>query len=252
MGKVEKIVVLSVLFVIVLILVLSDPSGLGGQDVNAAGGSAVSASRSVDRGVTGAGPEEVPVSSEPGADLPSAGEDLGQGSTPGAVRGGGEEGLLVAVQLTDPVYEVPESIPEDWALKSLGGLADHLFDPTHKVYLAKDGDTFESLAERFYGDASYARLLRRANEGQVVLEGGQELLVPTHEDGISTGPAAPAPLAAGATTYVALSGESLWIIAKKNYGKGHLWPRIWEANQGTLRNPDSVPEGVTLVIPAAD
>jgi nucleoid-associated protein YgaU len=250
MGKVEKIVVLSVLFVIVLILVLSDPGGQKGGDVHAAGGPAVSASRTFDReqGVVSA--EEDPVSREHAIEA-SAGA-VGQASPPGPTDGSGGEGLLVAVQLSGPIYQVPDSIPEDWALKSLGGLADHHFDPTHKVYLAKDGDTFESLAERYYGDASYARLLRRANEGQAGIEGGQQLLVPTHEDGIAAEPAVVAVNLEGATTYVALSGESLWIIAKKNYGKGHLWPRIWEANQGTLANPDAVPEGVTLVIPAAE
>ena len=249
MGKVEKIVVLSVLFVIVLILVLSDPGQSSAAETALAGapgesideGDTLQASRTLARGgVEASEVEEEPVGQQADA--------VGDQPAPD----GGSSGLLVAVQRVEPVYVLPDAIPKDWALITLAGLADHIFDPTHKVYEVKEGETLVGLAERYYGDASYARLLRRANEGQNELGLGQQLLVPTHDDGVSGEPVAPAPIPAGAVTYVALDGESLWVIAKKSYGKGHLWPRIWEANKDRLENPDFVPEGVTLVIPQSN
>ena len=253
MGKVEKIVVLSVLFVIVLILVVSLDAGNKKDDVQAADRqvSTPPASRVIDR--------EVPEEQGPtGAQPPAAGDvetpgDQGEEPVVEDDAADAEEGLLLMEQLQTPVYEVPDEIPEDWALQTLAGLSDHLFDPTHKVYAAKDGDTFESLAERYYGDESYARLLRRANEGHDALEAGQQLLVPTHDDGIVGEVAAEIVVPEGAKTYVAGEGESLWIIARNEYGKGHKWDVIWKANQDRLENPDFVPEGVTLVIrPLAD
>jgi len=252
MGKVEKIVVLSVLFVIVLILVLSDPGDqTQAKELLAAGpveapseGDGLRASRTFDRAGGGHG-EAV--------DLTTKDTEQTEEATAAPVGiGEGAAGLLVAVQRVEPVYILPDAIPGDWALKTLTGLTDHTFDPTHKVYEAQEGDSFEALAERYYGDSTSASLLRRANEGQEAPEPGQKLLVPTHDDGVLSEAATPALAPDGALTYVALDGESLWVIAKKNYGKGHLWPRIWEANQDRLRNPDFVPEGVRLVIPAAE
>lgn len=253
MGKVEKIVVLSVLFVIVLILVVSlDASKAQGSEVQAAdqgGTSLPSASRVVSR--------EPSEAASPSGDLSAGQDELAEAeptasTSDEAPEAAPTEGLLLMEQLQEPVYEVPDEIPADWALRTLAGLSDHLFDPTHKVYAAKDGDTFESLAERYYGEASLAHLLRRANEGHEALEAGQQLLVPTHDDGLAEEVAAAPELPEGARTYTAGYGESLWIIAKDHYGKGHKWPVIFEANQDRLRNPDFVPEGVTLVIPALE
>lgn len=252
MGKVEKIVVLSVLFVIVLILVLSDPGDqtqakellVAGPAEAPSEAEGLRASRTFDRAGGVAGEAADPAPQDPPQTEEATAEPVGDGEGPA--------GLLVAVQRVEPVYILPDAIPGDWTLRSLTGLTDHTFDPTHKVYQAREGDSFEALAEQYYGDSSFARLLRRANEGQEAPEPGQKLLVPTHDDGVSSEAARPANTPEGTPTYVALDGESLWVIAKKNYGKGHLWPRIWEANQDRLRNPDFVPEGVMLLIPAAE
>ena len=288
MGKVEKIVVLSVLFVVVLILVVSlDRSGggdgtdevLAKESAGVGEDAALSASRLVERerGIVdtsgsavelaaGSASQDGGVGDGSAADESSVGASAGKRSNEGFENGGLEtrgldesterdgageaapSGLLVAAQVRRPVYEVPKTIPEDWALRTLAGLADHLYDPTHKVYQAKAGDTWKSLAKRYYGDVAYAALLRRANEGQEAPVPGRQILIPTHDDGV-TAESKAATLPKGSKTYVAGSGESLWVIAKKNYGKGHKWPLIWEANRDRLKNPDFVPEGVTLVIP---
>jgi nucleoid-associated protein YgaU len=267
MGKIEKIVVLGVLFVIVLILVVSLDAGGGKDEVLAQGpqedgtpikeawdnearelGSRSGDPRLGQRAIQGMEGASVPTAGQVpgGSELEVPDADTSP-ATP-VVALGGDAGLLVAVQQRTPVYVVPDGIPADWDLKTLAGLADHLFDPTHKVYEAKAGDTFEGLAKRYYGDEKFSALLRRANEGRTGLVAGDQLLLPTHDDGASDA-SGPAPIPEGARTYVALEGESLWKIAKKMYGKGHLWERIWEANRDRLQSADFVPEGIELVIP---
>ena len=139
---------------------------------------------------------------------------------------------------TRPIYEVPETPPDDWALRSLAGLSDHRFDPTLKVYTVSGGETFESLAERYYGNSALTSLLTRNNEGVRQLSAGMQILFPIHDDGIGD-----------EQLYVVQQDDSLWKIAKKFYGKGYLWEQIFEANQDVLINADAVKPGMKLVIP---
>jgi nucleoid-associated protein YgaU len=61
---------------------------------------------------------------------------------------------------------------------------------------------------------------------------------------------APTREAAGATTYVVRSGDSLSRIAKRHYGNAKLWPRIYEANRTLIGDdPDLIQPGQSLVLP---
>jgi len=53
------------------------------------------------------------------------------------------------------------------------------------------------------------------------------------------------------SSYTVVSGDSLWKIAKKLYGEGDQWIRIYHANLDKLSNPDRIETGEELVIPAA-
>ena len=60
---------------------------------------------------------------------------------------------------------------------------------------------------------------------------------------------------AGATTtatkiYEVVSGDSLSKIAKREYGDAKLWPRIFDANQDILKDPNKIYPGQKLKIPA--
>ena len=63
-------------------------------------------------------------------------------------------------------------------------------------------------------------------------------------------PATP-PAAASVTNYTVKKGDSLSRIAKKVYGNGRLWPRIYDANRDQLPNPNTLRPGMVLKIPAA-
>jgi nucleoid-associated protein YgaU len=60
----------------------------------------------------------------------------------------------------------------------------------------------------------------------------------------------PAPRAApGARTYTVVKGDTLSGIAKNFYGNAGAWRRIYEANKGTIKNPDLIYPGQTFTIP---
>ena len=51
-------------------------------------------------------------------------------------------------------------------------------------------------------------------------------------------------------TYVVQSGDSLSKIAKREYGNGNDWRRIFEANRDIIEDPDKIFPGQELKIPA--
>jgi nucleoid-associated protein YgaU len=44
-------------------------------------------------------------------------------------------------------------------------------------------------------------------------------------------------------------GETLWKIAEQYYGDGGLYPKIFEANKDTLKDPNLIKVGQRLRIP---
>ena len=68
----------------------------------------------------------------------------------------------------------------------------------------------------------------------------------------------PAPKAAAATAaedaapkvHIARDGDTLWSLAEKYYGNGHLWVRILKANPLLKNGGNALPPGLHLVIPA--
>lgn len=53
------------------------------------------------------------------------------------------------------------------------------------------------------------------------------------------------------TTYTVQKGDCLWNIAKKFYGNGSKYTKIYEANKDKIRNPNLIYVGQVLVIPSA-
>ena len=53
------------------------------------------------------------------------------------------------------------------------------------------------------------------------------------------------------TDHVVRRGESLWAISRSaaGYGRGALWTRIYQANRGTIRDPNLIYPGQELSIP---
>lgn len=51
-------------------------------------------------------------------------------------------------------------------------------------------------------------------------------------------------------TYTVQKGDCLWNIAKKYYGDGSKWPKIYNANKSKIKNPNLIYPGQKLTIPA--
>jgi len=53
------------------------------------------------------------------------------------------------------------------------------------------------------------------------------------------------------STYIVVQGDSLWKIARNQYGNGAKWIIIYEANKDVVKNANQIWPGQTLVLPAA-
>lgn len=49
--------------------------------------------------------------------------------------------------------------------------------------------------------------------------------------------------------YKVVRGDCLWSIARRYYGRGALWPRLYDANRKLIRNPNLIYAGQVFVIP---
>lgn len=58
------------------------------------------------------------------------------------------------------------------------------------------------------------------------------------------------PASAGGESYTVQKGDTLQKISKKFYGTTQNWYKIYKANKGVLKNPDSLQPGQTLTIPS--
>lgn len=55
-----------------------------------------------------------------------------------------------------------------------------------------------------------------------------------------------------AGSHTVKAGECLWLIAKKYYGNGALYTKIYEANRDKISNPNLIYAGQMLIIPPID
>ena len=80
------------------------------------------------------------------------------------------------------------------------------------------------------------------------MKSGKRLLSPLLVAVLFTAVAVPA--AAAGTQYVVLPGDCLWSIADRQLGSGLRWKEIYEANRGTVKDPNLIYAGQTLTLPA--
>ena len=114
---------------------------------------------------------------------------------------------------------------------------------TSPRYLVERGDDLWTLAERFYGEGRDWRKIAAANPdlltgGPDRLEPGWRLLIPDVEQSPSR------------RTVVVEPGDTLSSIAHRLWSDADRWPEVFEANRFQLDDPDELPVGLTLALPA--
>lgn len=257
MGKLEKVIVLTVLFVTAVILVVSmtvddplDTSRLAGEGAVPA----VAAKPAPE-----AAPAPAPTTAQPAPTGTAPSILLSATATP-----------IAPAPAPATVVETPKPaapMPAGMLLKTFDGLSPS-FSGDLRFYTWREGDTFRELATRYYGDPSRVTLLRRVNEDRFDVAPGEKVLVPVYDldaprgdaladaapadGGAIRGPGAaatPASIAAGARVHVVKEGESLWKIAKAELGSGARWKEIFDANRDVLPDPEALRSGLKLRIP---
>ncbi len=126
------------------------------------------------------------------------------------------------------------------------------------TYVVQQNDSYWKIALAEYGNGLYHYVLQEANGiAAGSLRPGMVLIIPpkpapaadTGATGTATGPAEII-AGPGQTIYTVVAGDSFWRIAKNEYGAGHLWPVIREANPQV--NPRRLQAGQKLILPSIE
>jgi LysM repeat protein len=95
------------------------------------------------------------------------------------------------------------------------------------------------------GDIYYTLALKEYRKIKNSTEESQEETITT----ATTTRETKAPESSSGETYTVKSGDSLWLIAKKFYGDGSKYTKIYNANAELLKNSDVIYAGQVLKIP---
>jgi nucleoid-associated protein YgaU len=125
--------------------------------------------------------------------------------------------------------------------------------PPFRWIIAREGDTFEKIAERELGARALWRAVARANplKDPRRLRAGDRVKVPLDPENPQARPEAPPepPAPPPVVEYTVAPGDTLSGIAKKFYGSITFTDFLYDANRDRLANPDALRPGQVLVIP---
>ena len=264
MGKFEKIVVLAVLFLVTLILVVSMNTGeLEGVPHAAVGGGEASEEplkpeRMLDSELGGVNEDATDLVEA--APLVEADPALVSFDPSGALLSGQIEAVgtdegPVAVEagfITEDEVEPAPQLPEGSLLITLDGLTETP-EPGTYWHSCVEGDTYKSLATRYYGDVSFYALLQHVNDAWGSTPVGDTVIIPSSDvrskRRSNRGRIVDMKPVGGGVSYRVLEGDNLWKISVKHYGKGSKNLEIYEANRDILKTPDALRPGMLIQIP---
>lgn len=251
MGRLEKIVVITVLFLVAVILGIS----LNGGGEEEALEVAARNRRKAAADVAEAGVEKSEaggvMSASVKLDAPAAG-NVGQDLSKVPAQ--------PAPAVVTPAPIAAQPVASSFLVTTVGlepSSSDEMM-----IYTWKAGDSFKALAQTYYGSQLHVARLRAANEGQdeTKFTAGTRIQIPaksaTGDVKVAAAPAvagAAAPSAAWAGgMYTVKSGDVLGSISKTVYGTTKHWKRIHDANRDVIGDdPNRLKVGMQLRIPEA-
>jgi len=100
------------------------------------------------------------------------------------------------------------------------------------TYVVRAGDTLYEIAVAKYGDPKFVQAIQEANPGldPTRLQVGQRIVLPPRAAATARSPAKPR----RPKVYVVKRGDTLIGIARKIYGDGAMYPKIYQANKDIL------------------
>lgn len=130
------------------------------------------------------------------------------------------------------------------------GLAQSAASEQFFIYTCRRGDSWQSIARTYYGDAARVDLLQMANEDLGRPLAGKAILVPAVDlVAVAEGRAAAKPQAPRSRTYAIQEGDTLSTISKRFYDTSAHWMQIYDANRNVLSDPNTLKLGTVLRIP---
>lgn len=182
------------------------------------------------------GPTQPPVSTPPSAD------PLTSPSNPSGPSIGGPR----------PLNPERPSIPASGSTAPAG----------EQFHVVASGDTMSGIAKRYLGKESAWNAIAKANPNvdPTAMKVGTRIRIPAGDAAASsaTGSSASAPsgtttASASAAVHTVAAGDTLSSIARKHYGDGKHWERIYEANKSAIgSDPARLKVGQRLTLPKID
>lgn len=161
---------------------------------------------------------------------------------------GGKKDASIAAATKAPSQVLKENGIDPGGLKFAFG-SDGTVTVSGQVQHESDKARIKQVLEGLPGIKKVKQDLTVATTAAKPVEAAATTATPAASHATESSPAETASAAQSANTYTVQPGDTLWKIARQFYGEGSQFIRIFEANQGILKNPDHILPGQELVIP---
>ncbi len=123
--------------------------------------------------------------------------------------------------------------------------------PEQNYYVVQPGDYLWKIAEKYYHSGYQWVTIAQANKlsNPNVLYRGQKLIIPQIKTKSTTTISQRPTIPSQQTQYTVQKGDSLSLIALRAYGDMFAWPRLWQANKASIKNPWLIYPGQVIKIP---
>ncbi len=206
------------------------------------------------------------VATKPGSTGTEAITVVGNGAAPPSNRLGEEE-INTLLQNAQRQFAQPKDTPTKSTIKSTEEKNEkRITSPSGDEYVIKEGDTFETIAQKTLGSKTFAHKIAEANPDvkPTALRVGKTIKLPSKvepkEETVAVKPADPIPpppvekkspveTVGNQKIYTVQGGDTLSGISSKVYNTSRHYQKIYEANKDVIADPNTLQVGSKLVMP---